>query len=438
MTAFTTAARRHQQAAFFHLLYVGNDGPRCADVCATVRALPGCERVARAANLADGSEGAEAIVEREGLRVGATRGCLVVVVDLEAAGGLELRGVLTRLRAVNLSPQIICFVLAPAERLSFRSFLECVAQDVAGVGELSECLECLHRWYGQTEGPCVPPDLRLPISKLPLQWLRGINHEYLRLKIQEVTREELEAAGVWQEQRLLNVWLTAIRQVLEVPWAFCPLRRVPGDADDPPTDVENARARTPSLMLLPAALEAPLSSAGLTPAADLRLYRGAAEATRLLESARQQGQPCILVRDPADDVSEAPAGVPTVFVSADELRLPWRGWQEAFARNVLGSFLVPEFLTVLPVNRQAWGTFCLRPLAEAVDQVGALLLRTYAGLEARPERPGKQERLGAIFCHIAQAWCACGLYFAGPFRSFGTSNRLAGDSPSLGGESRCV
>jgi hypothetical protein len=102
-----------------------------------------------------------------------------------------------------------------------------------------------------------------------------------------------------------------------------------------------------------------------------------------------------------------------VYVTEDELRLTWCQWQEAFAGNVLGAFSVPEFLSLMPANRQAWGLFCLLPLPQAVDRIVELLLRTYAGLGARPELPHKQERIAELFRLAAQAWSARGLYFGG-------------------------
>jgi hypothetical protein len=351
------------------------------------------------------------VVKREDVRVGYYPGCLVVVVGRVAEDGRELHPAAAELKRSSLSGQIVCFLLAEDVRFSFRHFLEQVSANVLGIGGLEKCLASVRQWFGQEGGPGVPPDLRWPFSKEPSQWLSEVNHYYLRGTVPKLTRQELEAWSVWEEQRLLNGWLTAVRGVLESPWRAYAMSRLPEEDQDPPTDLERTLKGSGSVLLAPAELERPLSAAGLQMGTDFKVFRTAADRTRLLGEADRQKSPCLLMHDPATEAPEGSASVPTVFVSQEEVRLSWGEWQRTFARNVLGAFSVPEFLSLVSENRPVWGAFGLLPLPQVFARMVDLLLATYSAIERRPEVPHKQERLNEVFRQIALCWCAQGLYF---------------------------
>jgi hypothetical protein len=408
MTTFQSVAGSYVGDASFHLLYVGDSGAQYQEVLATVRDFPGRCRVARADALSVGPESAKHVAERDDLFVFNARDCLIVVLDLNASAGQVLSHALEEIRILDLSTQSIWFVLTPRVGLSFRDFVASVAQGVAGCGSLSDCVDCLRRWYGQPGGPEIPPDLRLPISKLPSEWLPAVGHDYLRATAMMPPRSELEAAGIWQEQRLLKVWWTLVQRVLVHPWTNYPLRKLREEGEEDPTEAEKLLNGAPPLVLVPVAL-APLATR-LRVGVDFQIYTGREEAERLLVETGRQGGRRVIVRAPLDTII-TPPDVPTVFLIDDSFELSWRHWQEAFSQNVLGAFTVSEFLRLMPESRRTWGAFCLMPLARAVDLVMELLLQTHAKLAARPDLPGKEERLALLFRLAAQVWCARGLYF---------------------------
>ncbi|HWW63004.1 MAG TPA: hypothetical protein VN181_16635 [Thermoanaerobaculia bacterium] len=177
-------------------------------------------------------------------------------------------------------------------------------------------------------------------------------------------------------------------------------------------------ASAPCELVVPPWLAPSLNEEGWEQGVEYSVYANKDEAEALLGGPAERGQKRILVQDlEIVPVDEAPKSFPRVIAGDRQLRMSWRGWNEALATNILGAFSRSDFETTpthgcLPVVKASyWKALCFVALPESITLILEPMFETYEWLETQGEGSTNDALRRSLFECIAQVWHARGLYF---------------------------
>ena len=405
-------AAQYADEPYFRLVYVGDDDGRQ-------------ESVRRAAESIGVFESIQAISRNElrerrmDLGVVHLRGCLVQVWDLAGEPADEsIDSILRRLPLDAVwSPQTFRFgLISDAQELRFRDFIEAIDKDFAAVGDLTDVAGFLGTWCGP--GSLEDPrKLRMPTTKLPSEWLGSLKHDYFGNVIPLIRRRTAELNTLLKGN---DFWHDTARNVLRFPFENSPARTFGIEEGDRASDIELIRriASAPFELVVPPWLEPSLIEAGWERGVEYSVYANKDEAEAILGGPAERGQKRILVQDlEIVPVDEAPESFPRVIAGDRQLRMSWRGWNEALATNILGAFSRSDFETTpmhgcLPVVKASyWKALCFVALPESIELILEPMFETYEWLETQGEGSTNDSLRRSLFQCIAQVWHARGLYF---------------------------
>lgn len=425
MTTFDNFARRNETQPVFRLLYVGSAHERSSGLLETIRARRVFDKVETIEEIPKNLDLVRDAIRRH-LQPGGHIECVILVFDL----GPESSGRAAAALLAEMPPrepwgsQVVGYVLVGDDsRISFDTFVEAVAHDMAGVGDSSSLLQSIETWCRPYEDSVVGLNLGLACQLNPSWWIRGIGHDYLAKIGTIALREALVAAELWNIQQEIDFWQVAIKNVLVFPHDDRPTRRIADDAvpsgDEPLDRIEAAPCR----LLVPEALHQELLAVDWSRCQVPELVVW--ESGQTLLAKEQTDAASILVYDPTmtPHEMELPDGVSAlssrVMVSESEVQQTWSEWQAAFARNTVGAFRIDDFLGRIPgrslvvrTKLPYWKVLCFVSLRSATDRMMDLMSQTYGFLDERSaDGLVSATRLLNIWRAIVQVHCARGIYF---------------------------
>ncbi len=431
MTRFARIASRHDGESYRRFLYVGGASDRRSTLVETAAASGRFDRV-ETIDLAELRRDYERGIERDEFAVDTYHGCLIVAWDLSPDwAGQELADVLEALplsrpgrRSAGLvSLQKIMFgVTEPDQPLSFRGFTSAIRHDFAGIGDVARCVDALERWCRPVTDGGRSIDASLLCPKAPSAWVQHIRHDYFGNAIVLDTRRLVTEAGLWDQQRTMDFWQDAVRNVLAFPRTNSPSRSLLTHTWESEVEIARTVYSKPLQLVSPQATKPVLESCGWQDGVEFSLYGSEDQAAERLAAAGRQGSARVLICDPsfrapqADDAGAA-RFIPRVLLGEQEHRASWGEWTQLLAGNVIGSFSFADFADSgdgEPIAaRKAsdyWRPFCCFPLQDAVNEIVDTMIRTYENLEARLPAE-RSTALTSIYRCLAQVWCARALYF---------------------------
>lgn len=404
---------------YYHLLYVGGDPGKKEAVQAEVERFG----EVRASRWVASPDEAERLFAEGELHVGKYEGCLLVFWTVDETAPPQHDAGLDVLPRYLGSAQAIGFVVTRADpALSLRGLIDLIGRDFAFIGPFETCLEAVRTWCGPPVPGSKVADLRLPYRKRPSRWVRDLKHDYIvNGSLAQPFRSVLEAHGLWELQREIDLLQNVLSNLLCFPWSENVERAIP------PTELSEASSLYRQVysgrrcrIVAPAALAAVLEI-DCVEGEDLTLYASEEAIPGQLESAARDGFAPILLRAPE---ARLPAGwegiakpfrVPTLLVSSAPYRVGPNSWRASLADNVVGSYTQAELeslsgrSTVVAAKRSFWRLCTHLTLAEVFDHLIDRFVTTYEGLGEADENLGLREQ---VFRSLAMVWSAKGLYCA--------------------------
>ncbi len=344
------------------------------------------------------------------LRSTESRGCLVTLWDLDALGvgeeageghlGGEVRELLGQ--TARWAGQHVAFGSSKGYgRLSFFNFTRAIDANLAFVGTAADCETVLRWWCGTDTSPGL---LREAFKKPPSRWLCDVRHDYVaRGVLSQLVRESVEELGLVEDQKVVDFWQDALRNVLVHRLRNVASRAMVGAslADEP--ELVRRIASTPFRLVAPRWVADRLSERGSEAGRDFLSYGSGEEAVSVSKSLASEGVAHALFWEGDDPPmlsgpETAPAAVPTLLVGSEPPRRTWSEWQNLLSRNVLGGFGREELTaqdrggaSILDIKPSRWRPFCFRSLAEALADIRCVMKRSIdeLGPAIGPDRTAK-------------------------------------------------